>query len=263
MTDKEREIDQLSDQLKGVGFKQQELDKFEVLLEWLRTGGAKYDDLVLQKYDEEFRGVHMANDVPNGKIVLEIPSHMVMTTEVAKASDICRDIVNSGVSLNSSHSYLACFLIQEKRNPASFWKPYIDILPVDYNNMPILWDETQLKGLEGSFALDKRENTLRSLEREYKNLYRALPKFQEWGVTLKEFIWARTAVITRIFGFYMHKTKTDGLVPMADMLNHKTPKETAWTFDDDRDAFTMTATEDLAKGQQVCLLCSFSRLFGV
>jgi histone-lysine N-methyltransferase SETD3 len=38
---------------------------------------------------------------------------------------------------------------------------------------------------------------------------------------------------------------------MADMLNHKRPPETYWTFDDDLNAFTITATKDFKAGEQV------------
>jgi histone-lysine N-methyltransferase SETD3 len=41
------------------------------------------------------------------------------------------------------------------------------------------------------------------------------------------------------------------MVPMADMLNHKRPPETYWTFDDDLNAFTITATKDFKAGEQV------------
>jgi len=41
------------------------------------------------------------------------------------------------------------------------------------------------------------------------------------------------------------------LVAMADMLNHKRPNETSWTFDDSRNAFTITTTKRLLKSAQI------------
>jgi len=61
----------------------------------------------------------------------------------------------------------------------------------------------------------------------------------------------RLAVITRIFGLVINGNKTDGLVPMADMLNHKRPRETSWTFDDKRNGFTITSLKALSRGDQV------------
>jgi len=67
-------------------------------------------------------------------------------------------------------------------------------------------------------------------------------------------------VITRIFGLVIEGTKTDGLVPYADMLNHKKPREVAggkdecetkWTFDDPRKGFTITSLRTIQRGDQV------------
>lgn len=45
--------------------------------------------------------------------------------------------------------------------------------------------------------------------------------------------------------------KTDGFVAYADMLNHQRPKETQWSYTDDREGFIIEATEDIKRGQQV------------
>jgi histone-lysine N-methyltransferase SETD3 len=84
---------------------------------------------------------------------------------------------------------------------------------------------------------------------EYDAIARACPEFGAFHHL--EFVWARLAVITRIFGFEIGTYKTDGLVPMADMLNHKRPHETMWTFDNGMNSFTITSTKRLLKGAQI------------
>ena len=37
-------------------------------------------------------------------------------------------------------------------------------------------------------------------------------------------------ISSRIFGITINNKKTDALVPIADMLNHRTPKSTSWAF---------------------------------
>jgi len=39
-------------------------------------------------------------------------------------------------------------------------------------------------------------------------------------------------VASRIFGVTIDKVKTDAFVPLADMLNHKRPRETTWYYSD-------------------------------
>ncbi len=58
-------------------------------------------------------------------------------------------------------------------------------------------------------------------------------------------------VSSRIFGIQIENVKTDGFVPYADMLNHKRPRQTTWSYTDDRKGFIIEALEDIKRGEQV------------
>lgn len=58
-------------------------------------------------------------------------------------------------------------------------------------------------------------------------------------------------VSSRIFGIQIEGVKTDGFVAYADMLNHKRPRQTSWTYTDDRAGFIIEAIEDIPRGDQV------------
>lgn len=45
------------------------------------------------------------------------------------------------------------FVLLDMLNKESFFRPYYDILPMEYPNMPIFWGEDELKYLEGSYML--------------------------------------------------------------------------------------------------------------
>jgi len=230
-------------------------DKFEGMVKWLKDGGAKFPMLYMQYYSADYRGVHCLCKVPANQIVLYIPFDHIMTSEVAKESDIGKKIIDSGVELRSKHSYLAAYLCQEKaKGRDSYWWPYMNILPEKYRNMPIFFTPEELNWLKGSFTLDKIHDRIDSLRREYENIKRAVPEFGRY--THWEFVWARLVVITRIFGLVIKGKKTDGLVPYADMLNHKRPNEdesgdTKWTFDDDLYGFTITSLRTIPRAEQV------------
>jgi histone-lysine N-methyltransferase SETD3 len=128
----------------------------------------------------------------------------------------------------------------------------MDTLPQHYRNMPIFFDESELHELKGSLSLQMLQDRKVSLKMEYDNICEYVPEFKRFHHL--DFFWARLAVITRIFGFEIGKLKTDGLVAMADMLNHKRPNESSWTFDNtkgDSGCFTITTTKRLLKGAQV------------
>jgi len=115
--------------------------------------------------------------------------------------------------------------------------------------MPIFFDDEELAELKGSFSLQMIEDRKISLKMEYDHICSFCADFSKFHHL--EFVWARLAVITRIFGFDVDGAKTDGLVPMADMLNHKRPNETTWKFDQGLRAFTITTTKRLLKGAQI------------
>jgi hypothetical protein len=76
-----------------------EKDRFEVMIDWLRAGGGKFPYLYLQYYGEDYRGVHAMTRIPNDTVILEVPLPLIMTSEVAKDSEIGKRIINSGCKL--------------------------------------------------------------------------------------------------------------------------------------------------------------------
>jgi len=230
-------------------------DAFDNLIEWLREGGSRFNKLYLRTYSAEHRGVHALAPIQPDELILYVPHHQVMTSAVAMESGIGKQMVDQGLELRSKHSYLAAYLLQERaKGKESYWYPYIQSLPKTYANMPIFFKPDLLRLLKGSFTLDKISDRLESLRAEYNNICQHVPDMRQF--THEEFVWARMAVITRIFGLMIKGVKTDGLVPYADMLNHKRPREhnetdTRWTFDDTMNGFTITALREINRGEQV------------
>src|SRR4051812_17743971 len=77
-----------------------------------------------------------------------------------------------GCEVRSKHSYLAAYLLQEKYNPKSYWKPYLDILPQKYANMPVFFPEATMEWLRNSMSMQKISDRIDSLRREYDNIRR-------------------------------------------------------------------------------------------
>lgn len=223
--------------------------RFRRLVGWLEGHGGQAGRLRVRDHNGWHRGVHADTAIAADQVILEVPLACLMTTERARESDIGRAIDESSVELGSVHSYIAAFLLQEREDSASFWRPYLDLLPASYPAIPLFFEPPELELLTGSFTLTEIEERRAELVGEYENLRRCVPGFDRF--TCEEFIWARMTVITRIFGLHINGQKTEGLVPVADMLNHKRPPETRWSYEDGCDAFVMTPVEDLAPGQEV------------
>ena len=48
------------------------------------------------------------------------------------------------------HVFLMLFILVDRKDPDSFFKPYYDILPATLSNMPVFWTEAELALLQGS-----------------------------------------------------------------------------------------------------------------
>jgi len=185
-----------------------------------------------------------------------IPFEFIMTSDIAKASDIGQKIINSNVELRSKHTYLASYLLQEReKGPSSKWNVYIQTLPKTFENIPFNFTDAQKAQLIGSMTIKKMRDRYLSLKLEYDNLCANVPEYVRWS--LQDFIWARLVVITRIFGFVIDDVKTDGLVPVADFLRHRRPRQTKWSYIQRKRGFAMTALRSIEKDEEVFV--SFGR----
>jgi len=235
---------------KIVGGHHAQADNFRTLIEWLLQGGAKFPKLYLKFYSPEYRAIHAMARCEKDEDICFIPHDYIMTSDVAKASEIGQAIIGSKVELRSKHSYLAAYLLQEReKGSASDWYIYISILPRKFETIPLFFDGEQRGELAGSVSIKKIDDRLESLRLEYEAICGAVPAFARF--TLQDFIWARLVVITRIFGLVIDDVKTDGLVPMADMLNHRRPRETKWTYAQKKRGFLITALQTLDENAEI------------
>ena len=186
--------------------------------------------------------------------IMFIPKSHLISLSMAKAAPIGEKIILSGLDLFSpKHSLLSSFILQEKRNPLSFWKPYLDILPVNLNNFPIFYTQTELKWLAGSPFLLKIEEKKSNLLKDYNAICAAVPEFSRFS--LQAYSKIMMYVSSRIFGCEINGQKEDVFVPLIDMLNHKSPRESSWGYDDDRQGFFSDSLMKIDKGKELTYSC--------
>jgi histone-lysine N-methyltransferase SETD3 len=185
------------------------------------------------------------------EIILKVTKDLLISLEIAKEAQMGKKLTKFMYELNSpKHCLLSSFLLKEIHNIESKWKHYIDILPKDYSNFPIFFSDEELGLLAGSpflmNILEKKED----IRKDYERICKEIPEFVE-QYTFKEFCEARMAVSSRIFCVKIDGKKTDVLAPMADLLNHRRPRQTHWCYDESFKAFIITALEDINEGEEV------------
>ena len=152
--------------------------------------------------------------------------------------------------LSPKHSFLTTYILQEEqKGPGSYFHPFIDILPKSFENFPIFFTEEEKKELEGSPFLKQVEEKIDDVKTDYDNICDKVPEYENFPFT--RFSQIRMMVSSRIFGMNIEGTKTDGFVPMADMLNHKRPKQTTWTYTDEQKGFVIEALHDINRNEEV------------
>jgi histone-lysine N-methyltransferase SETD3 len=120
--------------------------RFDRMLKWLKDGGSEYDKLKIRYYTTDYRGVHAARDIKKGETILYVPKEQIITLEMAFASPIGKLMFEKGHRnrlISPKHSFLSCFIMQERRKPESPFQYYIDILPKNFTNFPIFFTEDE------------------------------------------------------------------------------------------------------------------------
>jgi len=224
---------------------------FEEFEEWLLECGAKFPDLYLKRYTGDVRGVHAKRRVGPYQCLVQIPLRCLITDYMGRTETaIGRKLFSSHASLSTPNLIaVIVYILTTREDPNHFFQPYYRILPKDYTNFPIFWDEEQLSWLTGSPLVEDIAERKRNMRADYDEVCRVCPEFSRFS--FDEFLEVRTAVGSRNFGIVVHDNKRTAMVPYADMLNHYRPRETSWTFDDSKNAFTITSLSALQGNQQV------------
>lgn len=203
--------------------------------------------------ESEMRGVHARNHLLPNTVCMAIPRRCLITVEMGQATPIGQAILHSDLDLDApKHIFLMIYILWDRKvnGLASFFHPYYEILPRTLHNMPIFWTPDELASLEGSYMLHQIADRNQAIADDYHAICAVAPALRQI-CTLEEFKWARMCVCSRNFGLCIDGHRTSALVPHADMLNHYRPRETKWTFDEERHAFTITTLQHIPAGAQV------------
>lgn len=164
-------------------------------------GGANFDKLKMRYYAADYRGVHAARDVKKGETILYVPKHEIITLEMAMESPIGSLMAARNFRqrlISPKHSFLATYVMQERRKDSSWFDKYIDILPKAFDNFPIFYTQEERTWLEGSPFQDQISEKIRDIQSDYNLICNEVPEYRQFS--LKEYSEIRMMVASRIFG---------------------------------------------------------------
>jgi len=185
--------------------------------------------------------------IASGDYIVRIPGHMLISAEVYG-----KDPINQYDDFKLTYEPLMLWLLKERINPESFWKPYIGALPASFEDHPMFWTNEQLALADGTGLAENVLSRRQTLEAAYKllneNYIAKNNLLPAEYFTYDNYLWAFMVVLTR--AWFVQEQLV--LVPMADMLNHS-PEAGAGNLEqiDGQYFFVINATKDYAVGEQV------------
>jgi len=168
-------------------------------------------------------GLRTTKDLAEGEEVLSIPTKAMMSVETAKASSIGSLIERDPLLQTMSNVVLTIHLLIERNSPASFWEPYINILPHSYNTV-LYFTKEQFSLLRGSPALEDAMKQYKFVARQFAYFYRLFANtLLKDYLTYDEYRWAVSTVMTRqnLIPSPTDEAKNiNTLIPYYDLANH-------------------------------------------
>eukprot|EP00850_Spirogloea_muscicola_P016469 SM000133S26835 [mRNA] locus=s133:341009:344733:- [translate_table: standard] len=152
------------------------------------SAAAKEGRRLLKRGRAEF-GVYATQNVTKGETLISIPRHMWISNnhtanDLIPYQDASTDVI------------LACWVLRERaKGNASFWAPYIRILPRTFN-VPFYFDEETREQIDYKPIFKKIDDRLGYVDFVFEH---ASPESVA-NATKEEIKWALTAVWTRNFG---------------------------------------------------------------
>jgi histone-lysine N-methyltransferase SETD3 len=215
--------------------------KMRRFLRWMEEQGATFPAMTM-KVGQGTRQVHATRPLVAGELVLHVPRKLMITPEIAKASEAGKLIAQHGCDFGD-YEYIAAYLLQIKRE-GGFWKPYVDVLPKDYAENALFFSESELGYLHGSYISERIRERIEWNARLHDRLP---PSLKENGFTPEAFAWARCAVTSRVYGVTFGGCKTVAMVPLADMFDHAPRNYVRWIAEAEA-GFIVTAQQPVAAG---------------
>jgi len=168
-----------------------------------------------------------------------IPRHLLITTTLARKKSVTSMAVHSYMAnkrkMDSWRAVLAVFLMEERSNPRSFWRPYIRSLPRTLHHLPMFWGNQTRSWLQGSPFLKSVDENRKEIRKEWEHILHAVPALRE-EYNFEEYFCGGGA--------------EKALVPLADLLNHRKHGSftVSWGFNQKLDGFELKAFRDIGVG---------------
>ncbi|XP_042548552.1 actin-histidine N-methyltransferase [Dipodomys merriami] len=233
-------------------------DYFPDLMKWASENGASVEGFEMVNFEEEGFGLKATRDIKAEELFLWVPRKLLMTVESAKNSVLGPLYSQDRILQAMGNITLAFHLLCERANPNSFWQPYIQTLPSEYDT-PLYFEEEEVRCLQSTQAIHDVFSQYKNTARQYAYFYKVIQTHPHANklplkdsFTYEDYRWAVSSVMTR-----QNQIPTEdgsrvtlALIPLWDMCNHTNGLiTTGYNLEDDR--CECVALQDFRAGEQI------------
>ncbi|XP_017090647.2 actin-histidine N-methyltransferase [Drosophila bipectinata] len=250
------------------------LAKVERFKEWAESRGVVNTAVEIATIPGYELGLKATRDIQAEEKVLSVPHHTIFSMESLPESE--RNLIDNFSALGNLKLVYA-LIIERARGDQSPWKPYLDVLPAQYNTV-LYYTPDQMQRLQRTSVCSEAVRQCRLIARQYANMYTCahVPAkatgtevankgayFTAHGVCYEVYRWAVSTVMTRqnLVPRKFHVKDESGqenvleeepvsaLIPFWDMANHGSGKITTF-FDHSAGEVSCNAQQAYSAGEQ-------------
>jgi hypothetical protein len=215
------------------------------LLDWLFTNGVNSPGIIQQQpVGATGKGLFVTKNVKKGEVFFTVPVYTFLYTESPMVSPLTFQALTffrmnmrvPGFPLQDLDlTEMALLVYMERKNPNSFFAPYLDTLQDP--DCPAFYSPEEISSLQGSYLESWRTYFLRGAFKNFERLLAMdefLARFVAPGaardVQVEEFLWATSTVLQRSFSWGPRERRGYLMVPWLDMVNHKRGTDNDYTY---------------------------------
>ncbi|KAG8514412.1 Actin-histidine N-methyltransferase [Galemys pyrenaicus] len=148
-------------------------DHFPDLMKWASENGASVEGFEMVNFKEESFGLRATRDIKAEELFLWVPRKLLMTVESAKNSVLGPLYSQDRILQAMGNITLAFHLLCERADPNSFWRPYIQTLPSEYDT-PLYFEEDEVRYLQSTQAIHDVFSQYKNTARQYAYFYKVI-----------------------------------------------------------------------------------------